>query len=81
MLHLSYLFEDRLKDELSTATGLEMTTGCLTLLIRELQTWTDDVSAWMDESRPWEFTACDAGPLQLRVSCIIVAVMQHFLHL
>ena len=81
MLHLADLLEDWLEDQLSTAAGLKVTAGGLALLVGELESWTDDVSAWMDESGTWEFAACDAGPLELGVSCIIVAVLQHFVHL
>lgn len=75
VLHLSNLLEDRLEDELSTSAGLKMTPGCLAFLVWELETRTDDVSARMDVSGSWEFAACDARPLELRVGCIIVGVL------
>lgn len=81
VLHLSYLLEDRLEDEFSTSAGLKMTPGCLTFLVGELETCVDDVSARMNESGPWKFAARNAWPLELRVGCIIVGVLEHFVHL
>lgn len=75
VLHLPHLSEDRLEDKLSTSTRLEVASGCLTLLIRKLQSRTNDVPARMDESRSRELAARDALPLQLRFCCIIVAVL------
>lgn len=81
MLHLPDLLEDRLEDELSASAGLKMPPGGLALLVWELEAGTDDVPAGMDEPRPWEFAAGDAGPTELRVGCVIVGVLEHFVHL